>query len=278
MTSYGKKKSITILLILLFAAVIAYSLNKGPHEFSETDCFLCHEGNITAGELKGGGEDITLLCSQCHDDLSSEAYMHPVDIRPVKVVNIPSDLPLSPSGNITCNSCHDVHADYTTPVGEPSYFLRRYAVGKLFCDVCHSSTTSKGHAPFLAEAHLGSRYTETDPGVEIDALSKNCLSCHDGTYASSVSIKGGIWNHQAEAGFPQGMSNHPIGMDYEDARVREGRKTDLRPISMVDQRIMFFEGKVGCGSCHNPYTEELMYLVKEDRRSELCFSCHMIDK
>ena len=268
-----KKKQIKILLILLGIAVIAYCNNKSPHEFSETDCFLCHQGDITAGELKGGGEDLTFLCSQCHKDLFAEGYMHPVDIQPGEIV-IPSDMPLSPSGKLTCNSCHDVHADYLTPLGGRSYFLRRYAVGKVFCDTCHSS--SIGHAPFLAEAHLDSKYTETDPALEIDPISKICISCHDGNYATSVVVNSGSWNHQS--GFPESMSSHPIGADYEELRMSSGRKTDLRPMSLVDPRILFFDGKVGCGSCHNPYASEIMHLVKKDRESELCFSCHMIDR
>ena len=74
------------------------------------------------------------------------------------------------------------------------------------------------------------------------------------------------------------MSSHPIGIDYEEARTRAGRKTDLRPMDQVDQRILFFDGKVGCGTCHNPYGELMSHLVMENSRSRLCFACHMIDR
>ena len=68
-----------------------------------------------------------------------------------------------------------------------------------------------------------------------------------------------------------------LGIDYEMARLRGGRKTDLRPINEVDRRINFFDGQIGCGSCHNPYLQGHNQLVMSNRRSALCFACHMLD-
>ena len=74
------------------------------------------------------------------------------------------------------------------------------------------------------------------------------------------------------------MGNHPIGIDYEAARTRPGRKTDLRPMSAVDPRIKFFDGKVGCGSCHDPFIDTDNDLVMTNRGSALCFACHAVDQ
>lgn len=271
-----KQKLNYLILPAILVAVIAYCLNNGPHDFTETECFLCHQGDITHGELKGSG--ITFLCTQCHKDLFSEGYMHPYDVLPQKVHDIPPDFPLDINGRITCNTCHDVHADFETPFGTPSNYLRRFETGKEFCDLCHAAAgEAKGHAAFLGEAHLSSKYIAVVPEQEIDSLSKNCISCHDGSFATSVSISSGYWTHQASS-FSKSMNNHPIGIDYEQARLEHSKKTDLRPIAMVDRRLLFFDGKIGCGTCHNPYASELLYLVKSDFRSQLCFSCHMIDR
>ena len=263
------------LIIIVCAAFAAFCLQRDPHDFSDSECTLCHEGDLL-GEHGIDDNRITFLCEKCHTDLFSEGYMHPVDVMPQKVTDIPDDLPLSSMGRITCITCHDVHAPYETDFGDRSYFLRRPERGRLFCESCHAFSSSGGHPLALGEAHFDSKYIETGVNQEIDPMSKNCISCHDGTYASSVSVNVGLWSHASSMIDP--MSSHPIGVIYEEARMKAGRKTDLRPMSEVDQRILFFEGKVGCGSCHNPYAEMLSHLVMENSRSRLCFACHMIDR
>jgi predicted CXXCH cytochrome family protein len=163
-------------------------------------------------------------------------------------------------------------------LGEKTYFLRREERGRGFCASCHAqSQLSAGHESILGEAHFQSKYISLGYGQEIDETSKNCISCHDGAYASSVSINTGVWAHSSNyngAGFGR---KHPIGIDYEEARLRAGRKTDLRPMAIVDPRFQFFDGRIGCGTCHNPYSSLENNLVIVNRRSALCFACHAID-
>ena len=60
------------------------------------------------------------------------------------------------------------------------------------------------------------------------------------------------------------------------ARFDRGAKTDLKPMATVDRRLRFFNGKVGCGSCHDPYSTIHKKLVMSDENSKLCFSCHIV--
>ena len=106
-------------------------------------------------------------------------------------------------------------------------------------------------------------------------MSRNCVSCHDGTFASSISIQAGAWRHEKNF-MLHDQGSHPIGIDYEAARINRGRKSDLKPLSLVDVRIRFFDGKVGCGSCHNPFSTLQKKLVMTDENSKLCFSCHVL--
>lgn len=202
--------------------------------------------------------------------------MHPVDVKPRNVV-VPGDMPLSESGELTCVTCHDVHADYETPYGAPSRYLRRQEGGKAFCDICHrrSSAITPGHTQSLGEAHFRSHYVVTDDTEELDVMSKNCLSCHDGAFSTSVGIRAGVWTHSREL-IRHDRGSHPIGIDYEATRFNRGIKTDLRQISQVDRRIRFFNGKIGCGSCHDPYSTIPKKLVMGDENSKLCFSCHIV--
>ena len=85
----------------------------------------------------------------------------------------------------------------------------------------------------------------------------------------------GSWTHE-KSFLNNDRNSHPIGMDYEARRSLRGRKTDLRPMDLVDRRIRFFNGKVGCGSCHDPYSTIEKQLVMSDEQSKLCYSCHMM--
>ena len=134
-----------------------------------------------------------------------------------------------------------------------------------------------GHAGMIGEAHFQPKYVQTSSSQAIDPLSKNCISCHDGSFASSVNINAGAWTHRKEL-MPHDAGSHPIGVDYENARAAKGRRTLLRPIGMVDRRVRFFDGKVGCGSCHDPYSTIEKRLVMSDARSRLCFSCHQVGR
>jgi predicted CXXCH cytochrome family protein len=272
----------TSVLVVMFLAMtvllvmVVFSVENQPHAFK--DCSSCHVlSNPSGASARQMTGPVTPLCSKCHAKTLSEGYMHPVDVRPEHVM-IPSDMPLSldPSGELMCGTCHDVHSDYSTPYGTPTQFLRRQERGKAFCKICHGNVDalSKGHTSSLGEAHFRSQYIASDSGQELDPMSQNCVSCHDGTYASSVSIKSGTWTH-GESFMDNDNGSHPVGIDYESARFNRGRKTDLLPTSMVDSRIRFFNGKVGCGSCHDPYSSLSKQLVMSDEKSKLCFSCHI---
>ncbi len=264
-----------IVFLLLVLILVVFSVEYRPHAFAE--CSTCHAMKNPIGDASRTMiEPITLICTRCHRKIFTEGYLHPVDVRP-EFVRVPADMPLASQGEITCATCHDVHSDYVTPYGAPSHFLRRQELGRVFCRICHGNLTalSRGHMESLGEAHFRSQHIAADLSQELDPMSRDCVSCHDGTYASSVTIRAGTWIHGKDfMRYDQGR--HPVGMDYEAVRLKRGSKTDLLPLPQVDRRIRFFNGKVGCGSCHDPYSAIPKKLVMSDRNSRLCFSCHIV--
>lgn len=273
-----KKSTFFLVLFFLAATVLVYCLERNPHDFSASQCALCHQGDPSSA-LSIAQTSLSQACRRCHQKIFDSGYMHPVDIAPQKVM-IPRDMPLSRNGLLTCNTCHDVHGDYLRPDGSQSYFLRRNVSGKAFCAACHGQALlsgSDGHASLLGEAHFQSKYISSGYGQELDPMSKNCITCHDGAYASAVSVRTGSWQHSSNFNGSKLVGKHPIGIDYEMARLRQGRKTDLRPLASVDQRLVFFDGRMGCGTCHDPYSYIEMKLVMSNRRSALCFACHAMD-
>jgi predicted CXXCH cytochrome family protein len=261
-------------VLFVFLVMVVFSIEHRPHSFKE--CASCHISANTPSLARKLVGPVTQLCMTCHEKTLTEGYMHPIDVRP-RQATIPSDMPLSLSGEITCATCHDIHAEYLTPYGSRTHFLRRQESGKAFCRSCHRdlAALSRGHQATLGEAHFRSQYIVTNSRQEIDAMSRNCISCHDGTFASSITIRAGTWKHGKDF-MRHDQGSHPIGMDYEATRMNRGSKTDLRPMALVDRRIRFFNGKVGCGSCHDPYSTISKKLVMSDMNSKLCFSCHML--
>ncbi len=271
------KKAFVIACALLLMTALVYSKGKKAHDFDNTECAICHtEGSSTIkSEVYAA---LTSKCMSCHTTLYDKGYMHPVDIPPKKV-QVPLDFPLSPTGTLTCATCHDIHRDQETPYGDKSFFLRRYEKGKTFCDICHQNAANlaTGHGAVFREAHFDSKYIATDLTSEIDTMSRNCLTCHDGSLGSSVKINAGSWQHSKNFLEHDGGGMHSIGMKYRDI-VDKKPKAMLRPLGSVDKRIRFFEdGKMGCGSCHDPYSSIPKKLVIEDTQSKLCLACHKLD-
>ena len=98
---------------------------------------------------------------------------------------------------------------------------------------------------------------------------EDCLGCHDNITAvipgenERISERMQRWKT---------MRNHPIGMTYSTRSHRRGNSFNM-PMTL-DSSIRFFDGRVGCGSCHNPYAKTEMFLVIATEHGELCFSCH----
>lgn len=272
-----RRKASAIAFAILMVTAVVYSKGKKTHDFDQAECTICHTANSNdmRSEVYSA---LTEKCMTCHTTLYDEGYMHPVDITPQKV-HVPFDFPLSPSGTLTCSTCHDVHSDPKTPYGHKSSFLRRTEKGKTFCDICHQNADSiaTGHETVFREAHFTSKYMATELDSEIDTMSRNCLSCHDGSLGTSVKVRAGTWQHSTNFLEHDEGGMHPIGMKYRDL-VDKKPKAKLRDQDAVDKRIRFFEdGKLGCGSCHDPYSRKPKKLIISNIRSELCFSCHKFD-
>ena len=106
--------------------------------------------------------------------------------------------------------------------------------------------------------------------VGLDAMSADCLGCHDGVGASAV---GADLRNAPNTRIPRVnsfTSDHPVGMDYNSyVAAARGFKPILSPGNMI-----FVNGKVGCLTCHDPLNSERGHLVKSDRNSALCATCH----
>jgi predicted CXXCH cytochrome family protein len=93
-----------------------------------------------------------------------------------------------------------------------------------------------------------------------------CLSCHDGAISKLgvVDMRAGMFQH-GEIG-----PSHPVGVAYP----RGAAAAEYTPAERLPASVQLFDGRVGCLSCHSPYSQRAAMLVMEMRGSALCVACH----
>ena len=121
----------------------------------------------------------------------------------------------------------------------------------------------------IAHAKAGVYHEDSQLAQILDRVSMECLCCHDGVIASDASYK--IAGEDAVTYQRDGLS-HPIGIDYRKAALRDRK---LRPVEALSPYIALYDGKVGCASCHNPYSIEHRMLTMNNTGSALCLECHI---
>ncbi len=200
-------------------------------------------------------------CITCHQ--MDHVLSHPIGVRPRG--SVPLTLPLE-EGKVGCITCHDPALHRQTI---RSYALREGMEGAGLCRQCHGDGAgSHPHARGGFRAHLAASTTRSGAGVGgLDSESQTCMSCHDGSLASDAG------SHRRFTSMGEGNTEHPVGVAYVGGgkRLSEMR---LIPTSRLDPRIRLFEGKMGCGSCHSPYSRTPSKLLMSNAGSKLCLSCH----
>lgn len=251
-------------LLVLF---VTFLWGRGQvHDFNDR-CDSCHLSFEADGRPGKFTRNLDFLCMECHN--VSKAYSHPTGMVPPFAV--PAEMPLDWSGRMTCVTCHDPHGE-DFPGG--GFLLRSEYRGQFFCQQCH------GHSLPLGGRHMGTggiAHFKGDVPSEsgqwsrlLDPVSAECLACHDGVVAPATSYR--VEGGDDALTYSQRKLSHPIGMDYNRAAMRD---RELRPAATLAPYITLFNGKVGCGSCHNVFSREKNLLVVSDRGSALCFECHI---
>jgi predicted CXXCH cytochrome family protein len=277
--------SVILFIPMILFAQTGLQENIPLHHF-QLSCNTCHvsnsidrisnnEDNTNVGNVKG---DINKLCtsSGCHD--FEPSLNHPVGIKPKDT--IPKDMPLDDYSRITCLTCHDdsESSDTLNYFNDSRERLLSRPEGIQFCASCHTemggTKQEQSHWQFTTRAHLGSinlqstifdDYAQIIDGIDLE--SRTCLSCHDDVL---VNIPPRNETRRQRALRWRDISDHPIGMNYNNIVSRQ--PGDYKPL--FDQEIRLFNGKVGCGSCHNFYSQPKKNPVMRNQISALCLKCH----
>lgn len=260
-------------------AVLILSGVPGSGAGLPTEVIPVARAPLTRAALLGTGW--TSRCESCH--VTDDGFSHPVGISPS--MQVPAELPLL-NGQITCITCHDNRSAeaHRQARQDGSALLRPAALGGGLCAKCHEPTSPLRrdlHANMLTRAHLrwpdgregGAASASGRPIGLLDSASETCLSCHDGSLASDAGHgRAGF----IVAGTDRGTGlpgNHPVGVEYpRDPSRRRG--APLKPPDMLDGRLRLYGDRVGCGTCHSPYSTRRGLLVMSNFRSALCLNCH----
>jgi predicted CXXCH cytochrome family protein len=231
-----------------------------PHEFSQRDCEMCHvDADNNPGNLKLMSNS---RCVGCHTDLQW-SQPHPVDIA--TNILLPDDMPLV-NGRLGCSTCHFFHSFSDKYKNRSGNLLRRPGRGAFFCEACHHRIDRKGHVVY-ENIHRDS-YRLSTINSSLDLYTLQCVECHDRYLDRSF----GFDAAGNRGGFNR-RSNHPVGVSLVQFAARNPLKFNLP--DALPQNIRLFNGKIGCGTCHNAFSKEKNMLVMNNWKSRLCLKCHI---
>jgi predicted CXXCH cytochrome family protein len=247
-----------IIIILIFLLVMKADLNSGAsgqgHEFKQNDCILCHiDEKNDPTSLKSA---VPASCLNCHRNFNV-AFSHPTERYPYTSTVIPEDMPLM-DGKLTCLTCHYVHP--RKEIAKDT-FLRRSTTEIFYCATCHNHDKREHTA--LGQAHIINDKSQMKGSIDI--MSKLCIECHE----KQLNTRGTNFSLQS---FPSKVK-HPLGKSYMKNVSR--KKSVYRSEHMLHSNLNLYDGKIGCGTCHNIFSRTRNLLVIDNDGSRLCLECHI---
>lgn len=275
-----------VVAVVLFASLTVSAENKPRKEIPlhhfELPCSNCHLIGQNNTELSNFGQitgNVNQLCTTpvCHD--FDPVLNHPVGIEPKGAITV--NMPLDSNSRITCLTCHDEtgSSDGLDQTDSSRMRILHKPSGIQFCSKCHmkmdGTLVKQSHWQFSTRAHLGSINPQSSNGNNsiqkiggIDVESRTCLSCHD---KISAFMPSDFETPKQRKHRWSSMTDHPIAMSYANAAFR---RPGHYQYPIFEPRIRLFDGSLGCGSCHSPYSQMRKNLVMRNVRGALCKKCH----
>jgi predicted CXXCH cytochrome family protein len=151
-----------------------------------------------------------------------------------------------------------IRSDYETVIAAGQTMPRSLSVEVMYDNI---QSTSYSEMPTIS-AHNGNRM--------LDPISMECITCHDGTLASSINYKVKTAGEEGVTGFNTIAGSHPVGMDY----TKYSNNKQFVPFYRLPRNMVLMDGKVACITCHDMLSTNKAYLTVDLNGSGLCFTCH----
>ncbi|MEY4375332.1 MAG: cytochrome c [Candidatus Eisenbacteria bacterium] len=195
-----------------------------------------------------------------------------------------------PNGTSVVETLHNLsHAASNNVYGAGS--LRDYGEVCVYCHTPHGGQTSaplwnRNFSTATYQMYDGNHSSTIDMTVDPQptGVSQACLSCHDGTVGLDVVVNvpnrytggGPIGTRMPSGGFTNLgtdlRNDHPVSVSFDNTA-----DTKFHSAAEIEAAgLRFYNGKVQCGSCHNPHTaENRPFLRVSNNGSALCLTCHI---
>lgn len=119
-------------------------------------------------------------------------------------------------------------------------------------------------------AHLYKPYAAQGKTFTLDRMTIACLECHGKTLIVDNDQRG---EEVLERGFHGVLGKHAIGLNYHEMVL--SRPGSFKKPDPKKNNIIFVGGKLGCVSCHNPFSSLPFHLNALEKDQALCKECHI---
>ncbi len=301
-------KTLPLLLILtilqFFLSAESGAEVKNPRNpDSAKECAICHFRWIDTFYLDRKGSDLVEyqseivvakeeICFTCHDgsvvDSRGQVYndhRHKVNEVPPVDMKFPKEFPLDKNGKMQCSTCHSAHGVSSEMGIEKTIFLRASNENSGMCIMCHDD---KGGGIDEGNHPMGKLKDFTIPDELIYQGSKEggdrshviCETCHTahGSPNESFLIESArnsqlcLECHRDKNIFSdEGIRRpfHVINSKFEKVKI---------PAELIDRGAKLGSNdEIICQTCHkvhNNKIEKQLLLIKKDKGSTLCLTCH----
>ena len=175
------------------------------------------------------------------------------------------------SAGVIKGSAHDFTTQaWTNEICQPCHTPHNAGVAELLWNHEASAATYKAYSSYALTTGLI---------TGIDATSKKCLACHDGTVnVDAFGGAAGAATITAYANFGSNLSNdHPIGFLYATAAAADGEIYNTAKAEMGT--AITANGTMGCYTCHDVHNTSTptgvpSLLRMTNASSALCLACH----
>ncbi len=293
----------TIFSVLLLLPNISFAGVKTPkNPNSAKGCAICHYRWIDTFFVDGKGSDLVEyhwekvvatpeMCFSCHDGSVKDSRVrmnnesgHKTDMPPPANMKIPKIFPLDEDGKMQCSTCHTAHGVPSGKGKKTTIFMRTSNKDSAMCRMCHDDMDGgleAGHHPMGSvqkkiPRKLISLGAVTGQGKN-QVVCETCHTAHGSPYAGFLIDSPGdsalcLDCHTDKNIFtPAGKKNptHVINVFP--------RKAKIPPGLIKKGAKLGYKGVITCQTCHkvhNNKIERQLLLIKKDKKSTLCLTCH----
>lgn len=116
--------------------------------------------------------------------------------------------------------------------------------------------------------HLYKPFVFSGKTFYLDKQTIGCLECH----GEMLAVEKFHGKDILDKNFHSTQGKHAIGLDYHDMVLKDS-STYSKP-DPEKTNIIFIGGKLGCLSCHNPFSNLPFHLNVTEEKGALCKECH----